>query len=42
MSHRLGPPAGLDLAQLADAHDTALAFAVFLLLPLIIALTGVA
>ncbi|MFJ8966090.1 hypothetical protein ACIRG5_42540 [Lentzea sp. NPDC102401] len=43
MSHRLDlePLAGLDLAQLSEAHDTVLALLVFLLLPLLVAITGV-
>lgn len=35
MSHRLDPPAGLDLVQLAELHDIALAVFVFVLLPLL-------
>lgn len=43
MTHRLDleQPAGLDLAQLGEAHDIALALLVFLLLPLLVAIAGV-
>lgn len=35
MTHRLDPPAGLDLVQLAELHDRVLAVFVFVLLPLL-------
>ena len=35
MSHRLDPPAGLDVVQLAELHDLAAVLFVFLVLPLL-------
>jgi hypothetical protein len=40
MSHRLDPPVGLDLVQLAELHDIALVVFVFVLMPLIAAISG--
>lgn len=40
MTHRLDPPAGLDIVQLAELHDFALVIFVFVLLPLLGAVTS--